>query len=101
MLTSNIRKTVLAVAALALCPTLAFAQAGTDTAKPMTATTMSTPMAAPAAGAKVVKTVKAHKTTKVSHLARHHKKMAQSKMKSAKTAAVSTAGTMKARTAAK
>jgi hypothetical protein len=103
MLTSNLRKKVLAVAALALCPTLAFAQAGSDTAKPMTAATTQT--VAPAA--KVAKTavVKTHKTTKVAQLAKHkhHMKMArvQTKAKLAKTAALSTGGALKAKTAAK
>ncbi|MGD0144472.1 MAG: acid-shock protein [Rhizomicrobium sp.] len=105
MLTSNLRKTVLAVAALALCPTLAFALPGTDTAKPMTAPAMTTQTAAPAA--KVAKTavVKTHKTTKVAQLAKpkHHSKMARAKTKAkaVKTAALSTGGALKAKTAAK
>ena len=104
MLTSNIRKTVLAVAALALCPTLAFAQAGTETAKPMTTTTMSTEAAQPAvAGKTTVAKAKTHKTTKVSQLAKHkhHRMAARTKAKIAKTASVSTDTNVKAKTAAK
>ena len=106
MLTSNIRKTVLAVAALALCPSFAFAQAGTEPAKPMTTTTMSTEAAQPAVSAKATATVvkaKTHKTTKVSQLAKHkhHTVMARTKSKVAKTASVSTDTTVKAKTAAK
>jgi hypothetical protein len=104
MLTSNIRKTLLAVAALALCPSFAFAQAGTEPAKPMTTTTMSTTAAAPAVTAKatVVK-AKTHKTTKVSQLAKHkhHRMAARTKAKVAKTASVSTDTPVKAKTAAK
>ena len=106
MFTSNLRKTVLAVAALALCPSLAFAQAGSEPAKPMTTTTMSTPAAAPATTVKATKTVvkaKMHKTTKVSQLARHkhHAKMARTKTKAAKTASLSTGDTAKTKTVAK
>ena len=105
MLTSNLRKTVLAVAALALCPSLAFAQAGSEPAKPMTTTTMSTPAAANVKATKTVVKAKTHKTTKVSQLAKHkhHMKMArvQTKAKLAKTAALSTGGALKAKTAAK
>lgn len=102
MLTSNLRKTVLAITALALCPSLAFAQAGGEPAKPMTATTMS----APAVSAKATKTVvkaRAHKTTKVSQLARHkhHVKMARTQTKAAKTASLSTSDTAKTKTVAK
>lgn len=104
MFTSNIRKTVLAVAVLALCPSLAFAQAGSEPAKPMTTTTMSSE--APAVSAKATKTVvkaRTHKSTKVSQIARHkhHAKMARAKVKSAKTAAVTSTDTMKTKTAAK
>jgi hypothetical protein len=106
MLTSNLRKTVLAVAALALCPSLAFAHAGSEPAKPMTTTTMSTPAVAPAANVKATKTVvkaKTHKTTRVSQLAKHKhlSKVARVKTKTAKTASLSTSDTMKAKTAAK
>lgn len=106
MLTSNLRKTVLAVAALALCPSLAFAQAASEPAKPMTTTTMSAPAAAPAITAKATKTVvkaKTHKTTKVSQLVKHkhHVKMARSKTKAAKTASLAISDTAKTKTAAK
>jgi hypothetical protein len=103
MLTSNLRKTVLAVAALALCPSLAFAQAGSEPAKPMTTTTMSTPAAANVKATKTVVKAKTHKTTKVSQLVRHKhlSKVARVKTKTAKTTSLSTSDTMKAKTAAK
>ena len=103
MLTSNLRKTVLAVAALALCPSLAFAQAGSEPAKPMTTTTMSTPAAANVKATKTVVKAKTHKTTRVSQLAKHKHlgKVARTKTKTAKTASLSTSDTMKAKTAAK
>jgi hypothetical protein len=103
MLTSNLRKTVLAVAALALCPSLAFAQAGSEPAKPMTTTTMSTPAAANVKATKTVVKAKTHKTTRVSQLAKHKHlgKVARVKTKTAKTASLSTSDTMKAKTAAK
>jgi hypothetical protein len=103
MLTSNIRKTVLAVVALALCPSFAFAQAGTETAKPMTTTTMSTAAAQPVAAKTVVAKAKTHKTTKVSQLVKHkhHRMAARTKAKLAKTASVSTDTAVKAKTAAK
>jgi hypothetical protein len=103
MLTSNIRKTVLAVAALALCPSFAFAQAGTAPAKPMTTTTMSTEAAQPASAKTTVAKANTHNTPKVSQLVKHkhHRMAARTKAKVAKTASVSADTTLKAKTAAK